>query len=137
MQPAPRRPGDFRGLCQGGFRGGRIPQVAFEIDDRRLLDEVFIDIRFGQILAGAQEGIHRALAVGCHEHETAPAGWAILREWRRKIDIGGTDIMGERGRRASAFTLPMKAALQPRLAAPMTVLAADPPETMVAGPMAL
>ncbi len=42
----------------------------------------------------------------------------------------------KRSPRWSSLTLPTKAARQPKLAAPITVLAAEPPETTVVSPMA-
>ena len=49
----------------------------------------------GEVLAGAEIGIHRAFAIGRHENKTPCRGRATERGGRLKRDIGRTNIMGE------------------------------------------
>ena len=46
-----------------------------------------------------------------------------LRSWAKSLPV------------SSFFTLPMKPALTPKEATPAAVLAPEPPDTMIAGPM--
>ncbi len=86
---------DFHGLANGGLGVFRIPEIAFDIRHRRMFDNGFIDIVFGNETAGANMRRHRALRVRCHEHQTDRRGRAAVR-WRRgKMHAFGMHIVNE------------------------------------------
>ena len=58
-------PSEARRLGEGFPGPGGIEEIAFQIDDLGAFDEVGIDIRGGQLDAGAEIGAHRSLAIGC------------------------------------------------------------------------
>ena len=77
------------------FRCGRIPKVAFEVDDTAVPHERLVDIVRGQLLAGAEEGVHGALAVGRDENVAARGRRAVLRMRRFEVHADRPDVMGE------------------------------------------
>ncbi len=73
----------------------RVPQIAFEIENARAGDELVVERGWRQELAGAEEGVHRALAIGRHEDE-APRGRGLaVARWRVEIDTDGADVVRE------------------------------------------
>src|SRR3546814_17157947 len=63
-------PGLARNLDRGAHRQARffrIPQIAFEIEDRTGGDQIAVERAFGQELRRAEKGVHRPLAIGRSE----------------------------------------------------------------------
>ena len=128
---------DLGRLAERRLGLGPVEQVALEIDDARGADQLGIDLAAAELRADAQEGVHGALAVGRHQDQAAPGRLAALRgRGRLEGHAGGADVVPEdlrrTGRRA---VLPMKPARPPNEATPTMVLATEPPEISMAGPM--
>ncbi len=88
----------FRGIdrgAHGSTRLFRIPQIAFQIEDRRRTDQVEIKRWFRQKLRCAQKGVHRALSVRRHQDQAARGGHLAPHRWRVIADTEGAHIMGE------------------------------------------
>src|SRR3546814_1015852 len=65
-------PGLARNLDRGAHRPARffrIPQIAFEIEDRTGGDQIAVERAFGQELRRAEKGVHRPLAIGGDEDQ--------------------------------------------------------------------
>ena len=83
-----------RGL-HGRPRRRRIPQIAFQIENARFRHQFGIQIAGIQFLAGAQIGVHRALAIGRHHDQAAPGRRAARGRRRIKRHARRADIVGE------------------------------------------
>jgi hypothetical protein len=83
----------------------RIPQITLEIEDGGVADQGLVDIGGSQILAGAEEGVHRALAIGCHQHVASGGRGPFGRGCRIEMHADGADIMREGPARFVAFHL--------------------------------
>ena len=83
------------GLAERLLGVRRVPQIAFEIGDRRARDDAVVDIAGVEILGGAEEGVHGALAVRRHQHVAAPGGRAVRRRRSIEGDAGSPNIVGE------------------------------------------
>src|SRR3546814_11006756 len=71
------RSGLARNLDRGAHRPARffrIPQIAFEIEDRTGGDQIAVERAFGQELRRAEKGVHRPLAIGGDEDQAARGG---------------------------------------------------------------
>ena len=90
-----RRVRDLRSLEESFLGARRIPEVAFKINDLSGSNGIRVDVVGMQILSGAEIGVHRALAVGRHQHVTTCRGWAGRCGRRRKGDTRRADIMGK------------------------------------------
>ena len=116
----------------------RIPQIAFEIEDRGVPDLLLVERRRRQILGGAEEGVHRPLRVGRDQDQAARGRHVAVAGRGGELDA---DRRGCRGAKTSpswsSATWPMKPARPPSMAMPATVFAADPPLISRAGPISL
>jgi hypothetical protein len=86
---------DFGGPSEGFLRRRRIPEIAFEIDDLRRRDHIGIDIGRRQVLAGAEVGVHRALAIRRHQDHRTRCGSPVFEGGRRELHADRPDIMPE------------------------------------------
>ena len=94
-----------RGLEQGVLGLRRIPQIALEIDEGGILDRRLVDIGRGEILAGAEIGIHRPLAIRRHEDEAAGRGGAFGCGRGIEFDAHRANVVGEDLAQAVALDL--------------------------------
>ncbi len=72
----------------------RIPQIAFEIDQRGRRDLFGVDIGRIKFLRRAEISVHGALAIRRHQNVGAAGGRAIRRRPGLEGDPGGADVMG-------------------------------------------
>ena len=87
--------GDFHGPAHGAARLFRIPEIAFEIEDAGAGDQLVVERGGRQELACAEEGVHRALAIGRHKDKAA-RGRRVAGTGRGvEIDADGADVMAE------------------------------------------
>ena len=90
---ASRPPGDVDRLHHREARRLRIPEIAFEIEDRRALDLRFVERRDGQQLGGAEEGVHRPVGVGGDQHHRARGRLAEIGRGRDELDAGRGEVV--------------------------------------------
>jgi len=64
----PRLCRNVRRLPESRLGLGAVEKVAFEVDDTRRGDEVGVHFTTAELRADAEERIHGALAVWCHQH---------------------------------------------------------------------
>ena len=116
--------GEVRGDDEGLLGLGRVPQIAFHVGDRRAADLVFADVGRGELLAGAEIGVHRPLAARREQDHRARRRRAVLQPAHAVVDA---DLRADRRRThrrvGSAATLPTNAARPPKQATPAAVLA--------------
>ena len=80
---------DGDGFAHRGARHDRVPKVTFEVEPRRIAHHVMVEVRGSEFLAGAEVGVHRAVAVRGDDDQAA-AG-------RRAANVGGGDIFDAGG----------------------------------------
>ena len=83
---------------RGAHRGARlfgVPEIAFEIQDRAVGDHRGVDRGGRQELAGAEEGVHGALAVGGDEDQAAAGGRVAGAHGRGELDADAADVVRE------------------------------------------
>ena len=78
-----------------GARFFRIPEIAFEIEDRGTLDQFGVDQLRGQKLRRTKEGVHRALRIGRHQNQAARGRRLAGAGGHGEIDAGGANVMRE------------------------------------------
>ena len=86
---------DLHGLAESFLRRRRIPEIAFEIDDARGAHRLRVDVVGREVLAGAEIGVHGALAVRRHQDEAAGGGGAVLGERHVVMHVDGLQVVGE------------------------------------------
>src|SRR5690606_18537968 len=91
---APGGVGGGGGGLEGGAGRGRVEQIAFQIDDGRGADDGGVDVGGRQLVGGAEEGAHGALAVG-GDVDHAHAGGAVGQRPGGEMDADGVDVVGE------------------------------------------
>uniref|UniRef100_A0A0N4ZIW8 LigA n=1 Tax=Parastrongyloides trichosuri TaxID=131310 RepID=A0A0N4ZIW8_PARTI len=96
---AARGMGGGGGGLEGGAGRGRVEQIAFQIDDGAVADHARVDVGRGQLVGGAQEGAHGALAVRRDVDQAAAGAEALARavfQYRGvEVDADGADVVAE------------------------------------------
>src|ERR1700733_8715792 len=83
------------GLAECSLSGRRVEEISLQVGNGRRGNERWIDICLGQRDTGAQEGVHRALAVRGDQNQAA-GGWRFAGQrggW--EMHAHGIDIMAE------------------------------------------
>ena len=87
--------GDVGRLDDRFLGARRVPQIAFEIGDLGRLNDLFVDVLGAEFHAGAEIGVHGALAVRRHQ-DHASGGRRMAFERRRVIgNPHGADVVTE------------------------------------------
>ena len=71
----------------------RVPEIAFEVEDRAVADLRLVQRARGQMLRGAEEGVHGPVPVGRHQDHRARGGRAHVRRRRDELDACGRQVM--------------------------------------------
>ena len=87
--------GDLHRLAEGLLGRRRVPEIAFEIDDAGGAHRVRFHVVGGEVLAGAEIGVHGALAVRRHQDEAARGGGAVLGGRDVVMDVDGLQVVRE------------------------------------------
>ena len=98
---------------RSAHRGARflgIPQIAFEIEDRAVGDQVGIDGGSRQELRSAQKGVHRPLAIGRDKDQAACRRRVCRARGRIEAHTDGANVMREDFAKLVARHLPDKTA---------------------------
>ena len=89
----PRPAGDVDRLHHRVARRLRVPEIAFEIEDRGALDLRLVERGGRQQLGGAEEGVHRPVRVGRDQHHRARGRLAEVRGRGDELDAGGGEVV--------------------------------------------
>ena len=96
-----------------------------------------VDVVRGEVLAGAEIGVHGALAVRRHQDEAARGRRPVGRGRHVEVDADRAQIVAEEPAELVVLDLADEAgAWPPSEATPAAVFAPEPPEMTVAGPIA-
>ena len=85
--------GDGGSLQVGLLRRRRIPEIALQVGDLRRGHFLLLHQLGRKIDAGAEEGVHRALRIGCHEDQRARRRRAFEGGGRIEIDPGTAELI--------------------------------------------
>ena len=136
----------LHGPAHGLLGRAQVPQIPLEVEDPGPGHEVVVDVGGAERGGDPEVGRHRPLGVAGDEHQAAARAQRLginpgidgrVGRGRLEGDPGPPDVVDEDLAEQVAGHLADEARRDPpRAATPATVLAADPPETSMAGPMA-